>query len=338
VDKREDELMKKTILAMMLIASFAHAEQVTVTGYGQSYERALENAKVQALEKIAGTFIIGENQARNGRVTEEIAQYNGGVIKHYDVISHGTNGKEHQVIITADVIEKKDNRVIRNNTDFSADFNEFEERARVVNRLDNVNVAIGATVINPRYTVGRYSTNATGTVILAYQPKWISDLKEFAKVVNQEGKVSNNAYNSGHGSVVGALLRVNPFSAVAVQYAGQQQPMQPSKEMMVCFDGSNDCHTIGVNFQHIPRVPNLLVVGSGSGRDYILYRRELDMKMYELLSAGDSRSETIFTNFKTTYQQPTLLVHSQRRYSVDFNFEINNSIATQLENIKVYLQ
>lgn len=330
--------MKKTLLALLLVSAFAHAEEVTVTGYGQSYDKALENAKVQALEKIAGTFIIGENEARNGRAKENIDQYNGGVIKRYEVISHKTNGREYEVTINADVIEKKDNRVSRNSTDFNPDFNEFEERARVVNRLDNVGFAIGASVINPRYTVGRYSTNATGTVILAYQPKWVSDLKEFAKVVNQEGRVSNNTYNNLHGNAVGALIRVNPFAGVAAQYAGQQQQPQQSREMMVCFDGSRECYSIGVDFQHIPRNPKLVMVGISGDREYVLFRKELDMKMYEFLQAGDSRNESIFANYKTTYQQPTMIVHSQRKYAVDVSFEIENSMAKQLESIKVYLQ
>jgi hypothetical protein len=96
--------MKKTLLELLLASSFEYAEQVTVTGYGANYNAALENAKVLALEKGASTFIIGENRAREGKVTEEIDQYNGGVIKSYRIVSQRNDGFSHEVEIAADVV------------------------------------------------------------------------------------------------------------------------------------------------------------------------------------------------------------------------------------------
>jgi len=328
--------MKKTLLALLLASSFAFAEEVTVTGYGENYNAALENAKVLALEKGASTYIIGEKRATEGRVTESIEQYNGGAIKTFNVISRRNTPLGWEVDIVADVVPK-DNRVTRNNNDFSADFQEFGERERVVNKLDNVGSAISATVVNPKYTVGRYSTVATGRIVLAFQPKWVSDMREFTKVVNQKGLTSNNGYKTLHGQGVAALLRVNPLAAVGAFVVGQPSEPQMSNDMMVCFDAS-DCYSVGVNFENMPRVPKLVLSSVVGGQEYILYEQELDMKMYEFIHAGEGRYHSVFTQFKTNYNQPTLIVHPARQQVVDVKFEIDNNLARQMNNIKVYLR
>ena len=328
--------MKKTLLALLLASSFAYAEQVTVTGYGANYNAALENAKVLALEKGASTFIIGENRARDGRVVEEIDQYNGGVIKSYRIVSHRNTDFSHEVEIDADVVPK-DNRIVRNTTDFSADFQEFGERERVVNRLDNIGNAISAVVVNPRFNVGRYSTAASGRVVLSFQPKWISDMREFTKVVNQKGMTSSNTHESIQGGVVSGLLRSSPTAAVGALVLGQPYEPPMSNDMMICFDGS-DCQTVGVNFENMPRNPKLVLASVVNGNEYILYQQELDMKMYEYMQAGEGKYHNNFVKYKTNYNQPTLIVYPKRQHVVDISFEIDNNLARQMDNVKVYLR
>jgi len=328
--------MKKTLLALLLASSFAYAEQVTVTGYGANYNAALENAKVLALEKGASTFIIGENRVRDGRAVEEIDQYNGGVIKSYRIVSQRNDGFSHEVEIAADVVPK-DNRIVRNTTEFSADFQEFGERERVVNRLDNVGNAISAAVVNPRFNVGRYSTAASGRVVLSFQPKWVSDMREFTKVVNQKGMTSSNTHEGIQGSVASGLMRSSPVAAVGAFVLGQPSEPPMSNDMMVCFDGS-DCQTIGVNFENMPRNPKLVLASVVNGNEYVLYQQELDMKMYEYMQAGEGKYHSNFVKYKTNYNQPTLIVYPKRQHVVDVSFEIDNNLARQMDNIKVYLR
>jgi hypothetical protein len=328
--------MKKTLLALLLASSFAYAEQVTVTGYGANYNAALENAKVLALEKGASTFIIGENRAREGRVTEEIDQYNGGVIKSYRIVSQRNDGFSHEVEIDADVVPK-DNRIVRNTTEFSADFKEFGERERVVNRLDNVANAISAVVVNPRFNVGRYSTVATGRVVLSFQPKWLSDVREFAMVVNQKGMTSNDIYRNVHSGVVGSVMRSSPIAAVGIYSIGQPSEPPMSNDMMVCFDGS-DCQSIGVTFENMPRNPKLVLVSVVNGNEYVLYQQELDMKMYEYMQAGEGKYLSSIAKYKTNFNQPTLILYPKRQHVVDISFDIDNNLARQMDNIKVYLR
>jgi diphthamide synthase subunit DPH2 len=107
--------------------------------------------------------------------------------------------------------------------------------------------------------------------------------------------------------------------------------------MMVCFDAS-DCYSVGVNFENMPRVPKLVLSSVVGGQEYILYEQELDMKMYEFIHAGEGRYHSVFTQFKTNYNQPTLIVHPARQQVVDVKFEIDNNLARQMNNIKVYLR
>lgn len=334
--------MKMTLLALAFVSAFASAEEVTVTGYGANYTTALENAKVLALEAGTSTFIIGETKAYDGKVTETIDQYNGGTIKSYKIISQTNNLLGYEVEIVADVVPKKDNRVIRKSVELP-DFQEFDARVKVTDRLNNIGHAISAVVENPRWSVGRYSSTMNADVIMSFQPKWVSDVQAFSDVINEQGKVSNNAYRNTHGNIVSMLLNVNPFVAVAVHQIGQQTPIANTNEMMVCFaeyyNGSTECNNIGVNFDNIPRSPKLVIIATDkTNRDYILYQHMLDTKMYEFVQAGESKTHRTFTSFKKTYYQPALILYTKETKRMNINFDVDNNLAKNLQSIKVYLK
>jgi len=63
--------MKKLAIALMLASSVAFADEVTVTGYGSTFDNALANAKMQALEKVTGTFIISESEYKNSNIKKQ---------------------------------------------------------------------------------------------------------------------------------------------------------------------------------------------------------------------------------------------------------------------------
>ena len=70
--------LNKILLTLLAFTINANAEIVVVTGYGDSYEIALKNAKVLALQEVVGTFIISDTSWKsNENVFEEIKQYNG---------------------------------------------------------------------------------------------------------------------------------------------------------------------------------------------------------------------------------------------------------------------
>jgi len=88
----------------------------------------------------------------------------------------------------------------------------------------------------------------------------------------------------------------------------------------------------------MPRNPKLVLASVVNGNEYVLYQQELDMKMYEYMQAGEGKYHSNFVRYKTNYNQPTLIVYPKRQHVVDVSFEIDNNLARQMDNIKVYLR
>jgi hypothetical protein len=258
--------MKNLLISLMFLASVAVAEEVKVTGYGANYNSALENAKVAALEMGASTFLIGESTARNGRLTEEIDQYNGGIINKYSVISQRNTGSGVEVTIVADVVPKN-NKVLHGKNVLNLDFEEYQKREKIINRLDNVGKAIHAKVTHSQSKIGRYETTVRGTVLLTWQPKWITDMKSLGVVMDDKGKTSNNVYDNVSGSVVNALMTrggfIGAMIGMGVDSAVRPNTPPPSDSMMYCFsqfyNSSFNCTNAGVDL-NFPRNPKLVIV------------------------------------------------------------------------------
>ena len=329
--------MKKTILALLLASTLVNAEPITVTGYGSTYDSALKNAKTQALEKGASTFIIGESTARNGKVTEQIDQYNGGVIKSYAIVNSTNAFNGYEITITADVVPK-DNRVVRESAEFTPNYKEFTDRLAVFDQIDNVGKAITAKLVNPKYEIGRRTVIMNASIVMSFQPKWLSDVKEFSTVINEKGSTSSNTYNRVHGGVVSGLLPVSPLLAVAAT-AFTEKPQKTSNAMMICFDSSRNCSTVGISFDNIPRSPKLVIIGvTESGHERILYEHLLNTNLYEFYSPGETVTSKYFVSYNVTYKQPTLMLNTKKTDIVDVSFDIDNDFARQLRGVKIYLK
>jgi hypothetical protein len=333
--------MKKSLLALLFVCSSVFAGEVTVTGYGSNYHAALENAKTSALEKGASTFIIAESNARNGRVEEKIDQYNGGVIKSYRIVDHRSTAMGYEVTIVADVVPKN-NTQKRTTTPFNIGFDEYEKRERVVRRLDDVGKAIHANIANPQTKIGREETTISTNIELSWQQKWLSDMKLFTSTINEKGKTTSNARESLAGGVTTALIGVHPLAGALGWEVLKPDPIQLQDNMMVCFGmyikSSVDCFNLDVDMT-MPRNPKIVVIGKVQGQDVFLHEQYLeDSKMYKFVSAGDSRYNRFFPNYKTTYNQPALVIFENEKQSVPVKFAVNNELVKQLESVQVYLR
>lgn len=333
--------MKKTLLALLFACSSALAEEVTVTGYGTNYHAALDNAKVSALEKGASTFIIAESNARNGRVDEKIDQYNGGVIKTYRIVEHRSTPIGYEVTIVADVVPKN-NTVKRTTTPLDLQFDEYEKRERVVRRLDDVGKAIHANIANPQTKIGRDETTISTNIELSWQSKWLSDMKLFTSTINEKGKTTSNTREGIAGGVATALIGVSPILGAIGWEALKPDPIQLQDNMMVCFGmyirSSVDCFNLDVDMT-MPRNPKIVIIGKIRGQDVFLHEQYLeDTRMYQFVSAGDSRNNRYFPKFKTTYNQPALVIYENEKHSIPVKFAVSNDLVKQLESVQVYLR
>jgi len=266
--------MKYLFVILLLISNIASAKEVTVTGYGSTYDAALANAKMQALESVTGTFITGEQEYKNGKYSDSAKQYNGGIIKSFRVTEYKQVNSGVEVTIIADVVEKKDNRVTgKNEQEFNIEFGEHEQRRGVVDKLDNVNSMIAFTVSRPAYEIDRNSSIVTLNIGMQLQPKWVSDLQAFTSVIDEKGKTRSNTYANIHGGVVSGLITINPL--IAAVFGSATAPSQPeySEQNMVCFASSRgsfmDCKNIGVTFVNIPKYPKLIVEVVVNGVSYV---------------------------------------------------------------------
>jgi hypothetical protein len=336
--------MKTLALALMLSSSVAFAVEVTVTGVGNSYDSALQNAKQEAIEQVASTFIISEKNYKQKQYSESIDQYNAGIIKSHKVIQRNRDDYGlHHVTILADVEPKKDNRIHnKQSAEFTPMFVEFEERRKVVDRLDNVNQAVSVSVSKPSYVIGREETIVSIDVSLKLQPKWVSDIKSFAHVIDEKGSTTTNTYSSIHGSIVSSLIGSNPVAAVLVGAFGEPEYIQMKEEMMVCFSGRRgsfiECNNIGVDFAKLPRTPKVVVVGIADGANHLLYKAELDFSGYEFVYPGERRYHNFFKSYKKTFNQPALILYVDETQNINPRFKVDNKIAKNMKEVKVFLQ
>ena len=333
--------MKKTLLALLLSASLANAAEVQVTGYGSNYYGAMENAKTAALEKGASTFIIGETTARNGKVEEKIDQYNGGVILSYKVVEHRATSIGYEVTIVADVVPKN-NTVKKTTTPLNIQFDEYEQRERVVRRLDDVGKAIHANISAPQTKIGRDETTISTNIELSWQSKWLSDMKQFTSTINEKGKTTSNTRESLAGGLSTYLFGVSPILGAIGWEATKPDPIQLQDNMMVCFGmyirSSVDCFNLDVDMT-MPRNPKIVVIGKVRGQDVFLHEQYLeDTRMYQFVNAGEYRSNRFLPNFKTTYNQPALVIFENEKHSLPVKFAVSNDLVKQLESVQVYLR
>lgn len=336
--------MKRLLLSLLLVSSIVSAKEITTVGVGSTYGRALENAKQEALEQAASTFLMAERKSRNSSVTEKIDQYNAGIIKTYKVIDYNyDNFGMYRVTIVADVIPKKDNRMHdKSSRELEPKFTEFEERRKIVDNLDNVKSAVSIDVSKPEYTIGREETIVSVDLSFALQKKWVSDLKSFAAVIDEEGSTTNNGYENIHGGIVSALVGSNPLAAVFVGAVAAPETKPVKDEFMVCFAEYKlrfmDCKNIGVDFNKIPSIPTLVIIGMSDTDRHVFYKQRLDLNLYEYVYPGDRRYHHFFKSYKKTFNQPAIIVYEDESYQMRAKFKIDNRIVKNVTEIRAFLQ
>ena len=331
--------MKYTpLIAALLFAGSASAEVVTATGWGGSFEGALANAKQEALEMGASTFVTGKKQYKNRQITEEIVQYNGGIIKEYDIIRSNKMGDEYSVTISADVVEQ-DNRVKSNKSFDISDFAEHDRRAKAVDYLDDPGKAIHLQVIDFSTQVKPDGVHVKAQVRLAWQNKWLSDMRAFASVVNEKGVTSTNTLDVIVGNVTNSLIAVNPVGAAVFHEALDPDEVEHSDEQMVCFrtdrkDNTVDCRSIGVDLQKFSSDPKLVMVANGK----VIHQKYLYSHLWDKVYPGEYSTNSFFRNHKVTFHQPALVIYTHNVEDAYLEFVVQRHQLEGAKNVEVYLK
>ena len=338
--------MKKLIATTILLSATAlsSATEVTVTGYGASYEDSLQNAKIQALEKVTGTWMNSEHSYDNGKFDESIVQYNGGVIKSYEVISKTDNS----VTIKADVEKNKTNVVsgssvnisetMRNELVRSAENNSQLEKA--IQTLNDKNKAFSAKVTKVNYTNFGDQTQVTMIVNLGWNPKWISDVESLSKLIDQKTSPTSNIRQAiSAGAASGAISAFGPIGAIvsSILYSPVAGPEpQKSNERAICFGTTrrrtpSDCYIVNsplTEFQYssirfeIEGMSNKVKVLSSNGN--------IDNNtLYDNLYPGQQKRDII--GLKNSYSNPTVAIFKEESQNMTIQFLAPTSKLAQVD-------
>lgn len=103
-------MIKKICLFVFIIMvtichiSVVFAENITVSGYGDSYDNAERDALRNAVERAVGTLVDSQTLVQNNTLmNDEIYTISKGFINNYQVVSKNSQGNYYEVTINADV-------------------------------------------------------------------------------------------------------------------------------------------------------------------------------------------------------------------------------------------
>ena len=241
--------MRWLLLISALFSLSLQAKEVTVTGYGASVDEALLNAKMAAVEQVAGTFITGQSTLEGDQYHSRTDQYNGGLIRRHEVLSAFEQNGLVAVRIKADVDTEKVNSVIvSNGVDITAPVadkieksrDDFEKTRQIVKALDDPAQAFAIQIKKVDYRNRGELTDITAKVQIVYSPKWYDDVRLMAQTIGRKVDIGSRWADALWGLAALTAI-VNPtlpgtMASIARRAEGTQQP---SKEYMVCFGKDN---------------------------------------------------------------------------------------------------
>jgi hypothetical protein len=343
------KIKNKALLAALAIAFQVNAEVVTVTGYGQDYNQSLTNAKIAALEKVAGTFIISDTSWKTDEtVFEQIKQYNGGVIKSYDIIK----SSEHEVTIKADVDVNKDNRILfqSNSIDpkvkdeLASSIDNYNKKRAIINELDNPKKAFFVKTGDMQFKPQGQFVNIKIDNQMLWQPKWISDVESFTKLSGNEGSTHTNVTERISAGLLNKVMTINPIAAIigSAAYVTVNKPAIQKEDPMVCFVSArgkdiDECYESAGGFNNMLIYPNMKVEVSAldsNGRS--LYKNIISIannSMFDNYYPGETKKQRF--GYNRTFNQPTVVVYKEAVINFSININIDNNIAKNVDKFLV---
>jgi Cu/Ag efflux protein CusF len=337
--------MRYSLLLLCLIASLSRAEEVVTTGYGDTFESALRNAKIAAIEKVTGTWINSEHKLQNGNLTEDVVQYNGGVIKKYEVLSYNNN----EVKIKADVDIVKDNRVGTKSSNIPDDMRvklaerqaKAEQVYKAVRSLDDKNKALRLDVKNIEYVNKGSMTQVFISGNLVWIPKWKSDVRALAETINrkevQDLKIAEKLS-------VGAIATFAPtpvaygFTAI-LSKLGEQQVNQ-TDDNTVCFSAQrnyvlDDCYVIGIDFSSFTEYMDIQTIGVSNGVKKFMYPTGINKSaFYEKFSQGQATSSYLGGRYKNS----TLAIYTNQEMNINYSFMVPTNKLSEVDKFEFVIR
>lgn len=311
--------MRYLCLAFLLYSLTAGAEVVTSSGYGKTFDEALQNAKTTCIEQVAGTFIIGESSVDQDVYHSRIAQYNGGLITRYTVLSTRESSGLIEIVINADVdTDKVNSMIVANGADIASDVAEKLEKSRdehnksqaIISALDVTSQAYTVQVGKITYRNRGDLTDVSVQLKLMHSPKWFDDVRVMAKTIGREVNTGNSDALWILAAFSAILNPALPLALFSVANRADKQP-ETHDEYLTCFSRDRDtdvdlCYEIKHPFQNISNSGIIMLNGKVvmAGREMQLNSTpvSVDRALFKKVKAGEhvyfesSCRERIFHN------------------------------------------
>ena len=330
----------RSILIPLLISTSANvgAEIVQATGYGGNFSEALHQSKLEALQQVVGTFMIGNREIKDDKVFEEILEYHGGYIKSYDVLEY--NETTHSVTISADVEVNKDNSMQFVGDEFAINqdiIEDFENKQEIINKLDDPTQAFAGKILNVKINPLKHGYRYDIKGVVTWHSKWVSDLETFLVHATEDGRTKSNMnirIATTNENVVSSL-----FSMVGDALVNQQP--QQSNNSMVCFAVKKGydvdlCKEVVGGFENMPIFSDMTINIVGydkSGNKVHIINTQLNTEsLYDHVYKGETK--TYFLK-KRTFNQPGLIIHKNGMQFLNKSFVIEKDIAKNITKFKL---
>ena len=209
--------MKKFILLFLLALctvfnlSIVSAQEITVSGYGTSFEDAERDALRNAVEKAVGTMVDSQTLVQNNQLmNDEIYTQSKGYITNYSVLERTNKGGMAEVVIKADVDTNPNSKLM----------NELTRLGIINTQLRDPKIAViipeyhiaaripdpaGETAVIRKLTEAGF-THVTDVSNMRYQLNKLSaltsnDFRSLADSLNVDILIIGEAFSQGVGDV-----------------------------------------------------------------------------------------------------------------------------------------
>jgi hypothetical protein len=322
--------MKSLILATCFFTQVAFAAvTVEATGKGDTQEEALRRAKIEAVEKVTGSFNLGHRKTDGKKYSEEIDDYVSGIILESEVL-RSQRSQQHWTVTIRAVVDETKPSVFQVERDKPL----IDDRIRSkISEMNNRKTIVEKISETPAL---HFSTTR---VDVSWQHKWVNDFQNFAKYAGKESVDKNYQSNVYYGTsfyhpvlVAGSVI-MNP--AKAAPRSGNTYCFTDGKQI-----DSNNCYDIGIELENVSKYnvnyfTIILKDSNGSVLSQMRYTTH-NLRMVEFYPAGSSKKNNyIFFNSSNYFETDTTVIQTNKKVPANIEFLLDNSLATRVASYSI---
>ena len=320
------------------------AVTVETTGKGDTQEEAIRRAKIEAVEKVTGSFNLGHRKTDGKQYSEEIDDYVSGIILESEVL-RSQRTHQHWIVTIRAVVDETKPSVFQIERDkplfddrIKSKIDEMNNRRTMIEKISQTSAYHFSTNkidVYPHDISTRVSING----FVSWHHKWVNDFQNFAKYAGKESVdrdfQSNVYYGSSfyHPVLIAGSIFMNP--AKTKTRNGNTYCFTESKQV-----DSKDCHDVGFDLENISKYNvNYFIITLKDSNGSVLKQMKHtshDLKMIEFYPAGSSRKNNyVFFNTNNYFETDTVVIQTNKKTPANIEFLLDNSLATRVASYSI---